>query len=285
MTSRSNSGAVVIAMASALTMALASGGRALAAADPCNAGRPAGAQALGYSKQLFCVVPTVADIAGGDTETARLYSGKWYDKNEYPRSLYSNASPRGLSISNGGIVSTQTRKSRPGALPLLRGADGFYVEFGERISDNDADHFPAVWLMPQEHNAARADHAAGDPDRFERWMELDVDEGGYHPGHHGAMILWSGVSPSYQDKKFPNDPKAGLPADRTEEHVFGLSYDPAGKQVTWWLDGKNVGSVSTAEAAPVVDSHNYYLIMSNQHHGKNKPYQMVVTYFQAWSGR
>jgi len=253
-------------------------------ADPCAAGNPpTGAQALGYSHQVFCVAPTMADISVVNGVSSKLYSGKWYDKVAAPMSLYS-MSGQTLALSSGGYLMTETRQSQPGALPLLLASAGFYVEFAVHLSDNDPDHFPAVWLMPQEHNASHSDHMPSDPQGFERWMEIDVDEGGYNTGHLGTLINWYGTSPSYQHQNESNAPASTFGMDRTQEHIFGLSYDPVGKKVTWYVDGVAVGSASTAMVPQYVNTHHYYLIMSNQSHGLNRPYQMYVRYFSAWIG-
>ena len=61
---------------------------------------------------------------------------------------------------DGDLVSTP-RDFSAGRLPLLSGLDGFYVEFDIRLSVNDPDHWPAVWLMPAEHDGKR-DHYDGD---------------------------------------------------------------------------------------------------------------------------
>jgi hypothetical protein len=257
--------------------------RAQLAADPCaKADPPAGAQSLGYVRRVFCVAPTLADITDNDAISAKLYSGSWYNKSPAPLSLYSMSGGM-LVLTNGGGVITETRRSSTGALPMLLGSAGFYVEFAERLSDNDPDHWPAVWLMPQEHNARHDDHVAGDPSDYERWMELDVDEGGFNAGHHGSLINWYGKHPNYEHQNFGNDPSSTFGMDRTQEHIFGLSYDPTGKKVTWWVDGAAVGSVSSASVPSIVNNYHYYLIIGNQNHGANRPYKMYVRYFSAWS--
>jgi hypothetical protein len=196
-----------------------------------------------------------------------------------------SSSEQGLALSSGAWVTTETRKSSPGMLPLLPASSGFYVEFAERLSDNDTDHWPAVWLMPQEHNGTQDDHVAGDPAHYERWMELDADEGGFNKtGHHGAMLNWSGIYPNYVRQFAANDPVSVPTLDRTQEHIFGLSYDPVHATVAWWLDGVQVGTASTASVPPIVKTHHYYIIMCNQTHGLNHPYTMYIRYFSAWSG-
>jgi hypothetical protein len=250
--------------------------------NPCASGAspPPGAQALGYTKQAFCVVPTIADISTNDAIAAKLYSGSWYTKDPTPMTRYAMDGST-LVLHPGGGVASESRKSRPGSLPLLPGAAGFYVEFQERLSSNDPDHFPALFLMPQEHDAKKNDHVAGDPATVEHWMELDVDEGGYGPGMHGTVINWSGAFPNYQHVNQSVDSTA--PLDRTQNHVFGLSYDPKARRVAWWLDGVIVGSTSTQALPAIVNSYHYYLLMGNQSHGLNKPYDMYVSYFSAWS--
>jgi hypothetical protein len=252
--------------------------------NPCaNTQPPPGAQSLGYVHRVFCVEPTTSDVSDSPaSSSAKLSTWIWYSKNPSAMSLYS-MSGQTLVIASGGGLNTQTHQSQPGALPLLPASAGFYVEFAERLSDNDPDHFPAVWLMPQEHNGRHQDHMAGDPSDYERWVELDVDEGGFNGGHHGAMINWYGTYPQYQHKNFSNDPPSTFGMDRTQEHIFGLSYDPAGKKVTWWVDGVAVGGASTESLPSTFNSHHYYLIMGAQNHGLNHPYKMYLPYFSAWS--
>jgi hypothetical protein len=252
--------------------------------SPCaNPAPPPGALSLGYVRLVFCETPSASDIDFTDTgSSSKLYAWGWYNKLPASKSFFSMAGQT-FVIANGGGVTTETHRSLPGALPLLPASAGFYVEFAERLSDNDPDHFPAVWLMPQEHNGHHDDHMPGDPAGYERWMELDVDEGGYNDGHLGTMISWSGTAPHYEHKNLNNAPSSTLGMDRTKEHIFGLSYDPAGKKVTWWVDGVNVGSVSTETVPSIVNSHHYYLIMGAQHHKLDRPYTMYVRYFSAWS--
>jgi hypothetical protein len=276
--------AVVLPMAFISLSALGIPAKAYAQqTDACaNTEPPTGAQSLGYVRRVFCVAPTVSDISINDGVSVKLYSGSWYSKDPTPMSHYS-MSGQTLVLANGGGLITETRKSLPGALPLLLASAGFYVEFAERLSDNDPDHWPAVWLMPQEHNGHHDDRLASDAQGYERWMELDVDEGGFNSGHHGAVINWWGNYPNYQHENFGNDPPSTFGMDRTQEHIFGLSYDPSGKKVTWWVDGAAVGSASTAKVPSIVNNHHYYLIIGNQNHGKNRPYKMYVRYFSAWS--
>jgi hypothetical protein len=254
----------------------------LAQTTPCASGyTPPGAQSLGYTR-VFCVVPSLSDITTESNPSYKLYSGNWYSANPTPMSFYSMSGST-LVIHLGGGLMTETKQSQPAALPLLLASSGFYAEFQVSLSSNDQDHFPAVWLMPQEHDGHKDDHSPADPGLFERWMELDVDEGGYSPngGMHGTMISWSGTYPNYQNQKWSVS-TSGM--DRTQYHVFGLSYDPQAQRVTWWLDGTNVGSASSQAIPSIINSYHYYLIMGAQTHGAHKPYDMYVRYFGAWAG-
>jgi hypothetical protein len=137
--------------------------------------------------------------------------------------------------------------------------------------------------MPQEHNLHHDDRLSTDPLGYERWMEIDVDEGGFNAGHHGALIYWYGQYPHYEHQNSGNDPPSTFGMDRTQEHIFGLSYDPSAKKITWWVDGAAVGTASTQHIPSVVDGYHYYLCISNQNHRLNHPYKMYVRYFGAWS--
>lgn len=243
---------------------------------------PAGATALGYLSRAIYFAPTTSDISY-DATLKNLYSGHWYGAVK-PASTYSMVNGL-LTMNLGGVLTTETHQSQRGALPLLLGSKGFYVEFAVTLSDNNADHFPAVWLMPQEHNVTRSDHQASDPPRYERWMELDVNEGGlgtnFSGAFRGAVINWWGIYPKYERQVYNNSDQA--PIDMTVEHIYGASYDPIGQQVTWWLDGVKMGSQSTASFPAVINSYHYYLIMNAASRGANLPYQMRVRYFSAWT--
>jgi hypothetical protein len=168
-----------------------------------------------------------------------------------------------------------------GQLPLLPGSKGFYVEFSVRLSDNDPDHWPAVWLMPVEHNGMKQDHYAGDPEGFERWMELDVDEGGFGPGLAGACHSWRGTYPRYHSLHNGNN-VSSVPIDRSKQHTFGASYDPIGQKVTWWVDGEKQMQTASPHVPAVASKQRFYLILSAQSHGKQKPYLMFVSGVRAF---
>ena len=153
---------------------------------------PPGAAALGYSKCILNERPAVADIAPGKNGDFKWFSGQWYSS-EAPSADHYTMSEGVLALSLGGDLVSTSRDFSGGKLPLLPGADGFYVEFEVRLSGNDPDYWPAVWLMPAEHSGKQEDHYEGDPAGFERWMELDVDEGGFGPGLTGTVHSWTGI--------------------------------------------------------------------------------------------
>lgn len=243
---------------------------------------PPGAAALGYTKCVINEHPTVADIAPGKNGDYKWFSGQWYAQ---PPSLDHYTMQHGvLAISLGGDLVSTARDFSGGKLPLLPGIDGFYVEFEVRLSDNDPDHFPAVWLMPAEHSGKQEDHYPGDPPGFERWMELDVDEGGFGPGLTGTVHSWTGIwqgDPPYQRVMNPNN-VSKTPLDRSQRHTFGASYDPVRQQATWWVDGVQQMSAGHPYVPGVAAKQHFYLIISAQTHGGNKPYHMFISGVRAY---
>jgi hypothetical protein len=164
---------------------------------------------------------------------------------------------------------------------VLSGSNGFYVEFDVRLSDTNQDHWPAVWLMPVEHNAQEQDCYPGDPPGFERWMEFDVDEGGWGPGLLGTVHSWSGIWPNYTSLSNPNN-TSRIALDRSQKHTFGGSYDPAHRRVAWWVDGDYQMYAAAPYVPTVAAKQHFYLILSAQTHGKNIPYSMFVSGVRAY---
>lgn len=129
---------------------------------------PPGAAELGYTRCVINEHPTTADIAPGRQGNYKWFSGQWYAS--APPSLDHYATLNGtLALSLGGDLVSAPQDFSASKLPLLPGADGFYVEFDVRLSDNDPDHWPAVWLMPVEHGGKQTDHYEGDPASSAGW--------------------------------------------------------------------------------------------------------------------
>jgi hypothetical protein len=246
---------------------------------PLRADAPPGAAALGCTKCVINERPVATDIGQGESGNFKWFSGQWWAK---PPSMDRYATKEGtLAISLGGDLVSTPRDFTAGKLPLLPGSAAFYVEFDVRLSDTDPDHFPAVWLMPAEHNAELRDHYGKDPAGFQRWMELDVDEGGFGPGMAGTVHSHSGIYPDLKQIQNP-DNLAAEALDRTKKHTFGASFDPASLTVTWWLDGAKQMSAGAPYVPAVAVKQRFYLILSAQTHGKKKAYQMFVSGVRAW---
>jgi hypothetical protein len=240
---------------------------------------PPGAAALGYTKCVIREIPTAADVAPGRNGNYKWFSGQWYSK-AVPSLDHYETRDGVLAIKLGGDLVSAPLDFSAGRLPLLPGGDGFYVEFDVRLSDNDRDHWPAAWLMPAEHDG-RHDHYPGDPAGFERFMELDVDEGGFGPGLTGTVHSTQGVYPKWKHVQNPNNVcRAAL--DRARPHTFGASYDPRQGKVTWWLDGKQQMSAAAPYVPAAAARQHFYLILSGQSHGAKKPHLTFVSGVRAF---
>jgi len=236
---------------------------------------PPGAQAVGATQVLFNYAPVASDIATlGSNGPSKLYSGQWYE-NQPALSHYSTHNGT-LAISLGGdLVSYPRDFSTKGLIPALSGSNPFYIDFETWLSDNNMDHWPAVWLMPIQHNGMKWDHYPGDPSEYERWMELDVDEGGFGHGLTTTVHSWTGIYPNYGNEQNPNNVLSSS-LDRTVNHTIGANYNPTTNTVTWWLDGKQVNSASSPYVPAIASKQNFYFILSCQTHGGNIPYIMYV---------
>ncbi|MBC7289304.1 MAG: glycoside hydrolase family 5 protein, partial [Armatimonadetes bacterium] len=129
---------------------------------------PLGAALLGYTKCVINERPRAEDIAPGKSGPYKWFSGQWWYSDRAPSLDHYFTADGALAIRLGGEVVSLPLDFSRGKLPLLPGADGFYVEFEYWLSDDDPDHWPAVWLMPAEHNPRGDDHYPGDPPDFRR---------------------------------------------------------------------------------------------------------------------
>lgn len=237
---------------------------------------PLGAAVLGYTKCVINEQPTADDVAPGGRGNYKWFSGQWFSGEKAPTLDHYSTQAGVLAIRLGGELVSAPHDFSPGKLPLLPGADGFYVEVDVWLSDDAPDHWPALWLMPAEHNARLDDHYAGDPPGFQRWMEFDIDEGGFGPGLTGTVHSWWGVwQEGFQQVQSPNN-VSPIPLDRSQKHTFGGSYDPVRQRVAWWVDGVKQMSAGPPYVPEVAAKQHFYIILSAQSHGKQKPYQMFV---------
>jgi hypothetical protein len=237
---------------------------------------PKGAITLNYTQVAFDICPRLSDISADEMDQkAKLYNGVWWDNTLPDRSHYSDNPGGSLSISYGGTLTTVPRTMVPGHLPLLAGDRGFFVEFEVSLSDDHGDHFPAVWLMPIEHNQRQEDSYPPDQHGFERWLELDVDEAGFAPGPMGTAIAWSGVWPNYQ--RIRSDPNLyNEKINRTQRHRFAAGFDSQNLKITFWYDDKIQYVASGPSVPDIARRQHFYVIMNAASHKLGLPYAMNV---------
>ncbi len=243
---------------------------------------PPGALQVGARQALFRDCPRLGDVDfTGKADGYKYHSGVSFAPLKGP-SLYGPADD-GVVLKRGGLLATAKATAHPGQFPLLRGDRPFYIEAQVAISSNDRDNFPAVWLMPIEHNPRMEDVYEGDPKGFERWFELDIDEGGFGPGGHHTAISWSGIYPNYKKIQNPN-PTSKEPLDRTQANVFGVSYSPDTLSVRWWLNGRPVLEASHPYVPEIARRQNFYLIVSAQSHKNISDYTLKFMGVRAFAG-
>jgi hypothetical protein len=235
---------------------------------------------LGYTRELIAEQPIANDVSYAANGRSKWFSGQWYAKHRPSMEHYTTVDGA-LALTLGGDVVSVPHDFSVGKLPLLIGRTGFYVEFDVRLSDNDPDHWPAVWLMPVEHDGKKRDHDPADPPEYERWVEIDIDEGGFGPGLTGTVHCWSGIFPRYRTSQNSNN-VSSQKLDRSKEHTFGASYSPEQNRVTWWLDGVQQMSAELQCDSRIATNLNFYLIISAQSHGRNKPYSMFIRRVRAF---
>lgn len=239
---------------------------------------PAGAMYHGYKKLFFIDRPSVEKISNG-VDCKEWFQNIWYKKNRED-DLFVNKNQLLVIKSKGELVSI-SKNFNCGVIPLLPGRSGFYVEFKYKISSNNKNNWPAVWLMPAEHNNKKLD-VYGDDENYQEWMELDVDEGGFGPGVAGTVHSWRGIYPKFKNLQNKNNLHPRI-IDRTVFHRFGVSYDPVSLKVHWWLDDELLMSAGEPFVPMISRLQNYYLIMSNQSHGLGgDDYDMTVEYVRAF---
>lgn len=243
---------------------------------------PAGATEVQAHQLLFRDCPQIVDLDfTGKADGKKYYSGVWFGTPK-DQSFYAQADD-GLIIKRGALVAMVKTNSSPGYFPLLKGDRPFYIEAQVATSSNDMDNFPAIWLMPAEHNLRLEDVYEPDPRGFERWFELDIDEGGFGPGGHHTAISWSGIWPNYTKIQNPN-PTSKDALDRTQPNVFGVSYSPESLTVRWWLNGKKVLETTSPYVPEIARRQNFYLIVSAQSHKNISDYQMRFMGVRAFVG-
>jgi hypothetical protein len=235
---------------------------------------PPGAIALGSTQVVFDICPRVSDIsADGEPSEAKFYRGVWWENDVPDLSVFSNNPDGSLAIPYPAGLATVPRRMVPGSLPLLAGNRAFFVEFEVSLSDDNPDHFPAVWLMPIEHNLRQEDSYPPDQRGFERWLEIDVDEGGFTPGPMATAIGWSGIWPHYQRSR-SNPNLHNKKMDRAQRHRFGAGFDPSNLTITYWYDDRIQYTASGESVPEVAKKQHFYLIMNTNSQGRHLPFTM-----------
>ena len=228
---------------------------------------PPGAAVLGYNRNVYTVLPVVADISINNSTKTRLYSG--YGPLGYipPLTAYSTASngqlqmqyPSGGPLTAASIVTTENAVNSqllPGNLeylPYLLGSQGFYVEFAVTSSSNNTNVFFSPYLEPQEKNTTQNDHVPGDLPGLERWLEFDVNESGHGSdfggGNKGAVHYGVGWTAGTSGNTTFTASLTGLSSGATLTIATGGA--PGGGNV-WPIDsGTYSGVTSTAQSINV----------------------------------
>jgi hypothetical protein len=241
---------------------------------------PAEAQAAGLTREAFALCPRQRDIGFAGEPTKALFNGVWYQRDPPAPALYADA-PDGLALSLGGWLASASRQMNPGRLPLLSGSEPFFLEVEVSLSDNDRDHWPAVWMLPVEHNARQDDRLPGDPPKFERWLEIDIDEGGFGNGAKGTILAWEGVWPHYRNWQ-PPPILDNAALDRTRPNKFAVLYQPDKREFSFWLNDRRHTVVHDETTPNVMSRRHYYLILCAQSHGQQVPYSMIVESMRAY---
>jgi hypothetical protein len=257
-----------------------------ASADPA-CGRetvPTAALTRGYTKLVMDSCPGLKDVSMNGLGLSSWYNGhNWWNDTQQPSpQSYTRDAQGKLLVKLGGSMATVTRNMEPGRFPLLAGSRGFYVEFTVQLFKSNPDYFPAVWVMPAEHSVPHADHYSADAAGYERWFELDVDEGGFTNGFMGTAIAWEGKYPNYIRTR--SNPRWDVPVlDRTKVNTFAAAFEPGSLKVTWWLNGNEQYTAGPPAVSAIARQQHFYLIVSAQTHGKNVPYSMRIIRVRAYT--
>jgi hypothetical protein len=216
---------------------------------------PPGAEAKGYTTQLYYVQPRLADVTFGSYLTdggTKFDAGAWYSGIVPLGTLFSTNSKGVLTLVNtggtgGACMTGEQRAQVASALPLIQLTNGGAFAFSSSQSSNSADHWIGLFFEPTEHNLAKDDIDPTDRSLGEQWFEADVWEGGAEAGFYGNAIYWNGTYPNYVHY-FSQNSYTDPSFDSTVQHLFEEIIDPNGT-VTWFIDGVETGTNSVASSA------------------------------------
>ncbi|WBJ99754.1 glycoside hydrolase family 16 protein [Methylocystis parvus] len=165
--------------------------------------------------------------------------------------------PSQVSVNNGLTLTAtkQTIAGNPATVPETSGAissygkfqfTGGYLEIDMKAPAGNGS-WPGLWLMPGK--------GATGGDNF----EIDIQEGGYTKGSTNPNNVLS-YHVHTPNGVFGGTVDAGV--DLTAGyHKYGIDWDP-GKSITWYLDGKQIGQVTSAQAP--IPTEPMQLIMDEQ---------------------
>jgi hypothetical protein len=191
-------------------------------------------------------------------------------------------------VGAGGGFATQTQNKVAGAIPYLVSANGWYTEAAITLSSQNNEHWPAWWMLPQEHDVSNVPY-----------LEVDIYEGGFNYdatnpfyGMRSNIANWlaSGSLTS-------NNPGYTTNFDVTREHIYGCAYSPTAKKVYFSLDGIVFYTWDTTAYDTRINGLHYYVIMAPQYNTSYSgivagvppspanwiPYTMTCRYISGWS--
>ncbi|MGX5800335.1 family 16 glycosylhydrolase [Bradyrhizobium sp. Arg314] len=170
--------------------------------------------------------------------------------------------PSQVSLSNGALDLTAIRQpisginqgGTPQTFPVTSGAvssygnfefNGGYLQISMKAPSGDGA-WPGLWLMPGKGAGSSGDN-----------FELDIQEGGFTgsgPADHNFTWHLHGPSGWVGDTIDSGiDLTSGF-------HTYGINWDP-GKSITWYLDGKQMAQVTSAQVA--IPDEPMQLMMNN----------------------
>ena len=245
---------------------------------------PPGAAALGLTNCVINDTPTVAEIAPGRNGNYKWFLGNWWQS---PAPSITNFSTVSNALTLNFAGASLDLQDTPidfsaGALPVLIGSNGFYVEFDVQLSDNNQDHWACGWVQSRQLGTGQDSYSPPDPVGFVRWMEFDIQESGWDTGLTGTIHNWTGTNAGNVTSISNPNSENPTPLDMSKKHTFGGSYDPIHQQVAWWVDGVLQMSAGSPYVPAIGAQQQFFLILSAYSHGLNLSYTMYVSGVRAY---
>jgi len=241
---------------------------------------PAGAAALGLTKNAIWLAPKQSDISmtGKGTGNYNLYNvsndaTELYATTNGQLTLINMGVSGNANMEEGNFQTVTADNSSlatlVGQLPMLSGSSAFYIEWAMSTSVQNSTIWPAIWLWCAEKNLGTTT----------QWMELDVNESGQNSvGLFGTLHYWNNGASTQATVHGGN-------VDYTTTNLYGASFDPVGQTVTWYVNGTAVGSHSLSSVGMPTSAYegmHYFMTMEANNHSGTVPYEMYIEYFSAW---